>query len=94
MTPKGDQALYRQIRRSAQEAAALIPSGAKICMALGTGQPPALLAALAERARSGSVADLRIYYMLCTGIAGASVFDFALRDRICLLYTSPSPRDS
>ncbi|MBO9525564.1 MAG: acetyl-CoA hydrolase/transferase family protein [Sphingobium yanoikuyae] len=82
MTPKGDQALYQQTRRSAQEAAALIPSGAKICMALGTGQPPALLAALAERARSASVADLRIYYMLCTGIAGANVFDFALRDRI------------
>ena len=37
MTPKGDQALYQQTRRSAQEAAALIPSGAKICMALGTG---------------------------------------------------------
>lgn len=75
-------AIYGQKRRSAQEAAALIPAGAKICMALGTGQPPALLAALAERAQSGSVTDLRIYYMLCTGIAGASVFDFALRDRI------------
>ncbi|NEI72195.1 4-hydroxybutyrate--acetyl-CoA CoA transferase [Rhizobium lusitanum] len=76
------QTLYRERLRSAHEAVALIPSGAKIAMPIAAGQPPAVLAALAERARAGSVRDLRLYYLLCTGIAGTSVFDFDLRDRI------------
>lgn len=76
------QMLYRERLRSAHEAVALIPSGAKIAMPIAAGQPPAVLAALAERARAGSVRDLRLYYLLCTGIAGTSVFDFDLRDRI------------
>lgn len=76
------QMLYRERLRSAHEAVALIPSGAKIAMPIAAGQPPAILAALAERARAGSVRDLRLYYLLCTGIAGSSVFDFDLRDRI------------
>jgi len=76
------QTLYRERLLSAEDAAALIPSGAKVTMALGAGQPPALLAALAERARAGLIENVRIYYLLCTGIAGGSVFDFALADRI------------
>lgn len=76
------QMLYRERLRSAHEAVALIPSGAKVVMPIAAGQPPAILAALAERARAGSVRDLRLYYLLCTGIAGSSVFDFDLRDRI------------
>jgi itaconate CoA-transferase len=76
------QTQYRERLRSGAEAVALIPSGAKITMPIAAGQPPAILAALAERARAGSVRDLRLYYLLCTGIAGASVFDFDLRDRI------------
>lgn len=73
---------YRQKLRSAAEAAALIPSGAKVAMGLGAGQPPAILAAMAERAGAGVLTDVRFYYLLCTGIAGGSVFDFALRDRL------------
>jgi itaconate CoA-transferase len=76
------QTQYRERLRSGAEAVALIPTGAKITMPIAAGQPPAILAALAERARAGSVRDLRLYYLLCTGIAGASVFDFDLRDRI------------
>lgn len=73
---------YRACQRTAVDAAALIPSGAKVAMALGAGQPPAILAALAQAARAGTVRDVHIYYLLCTGIAGTSVFDFDLHDRL------------
>jgi itaconate CoA-transferase len=82
MATHDHQALYRARLRRASEAAALIPAGAKVAMALGAGQPPAILAALADRARGGAVHDVRIYYLLCTGIAGASVFDTTLSDRL------------
>lgn len=74
--------LYRERLCLAADAAALIPSNAKVTMGLAAGQPPAILAALAERAREGAVTDVRFYYLLCTGIAGGSVFDFDLRDRL------------
>jgi len=76
------QTLYRERLRPAQEAVALIPSGAKIAMPIAAGQPPGILAALAERARAHAVENIRLYYLLCTGVAGASVFDFDLRHRI------------
>ncbi|MET0363351.1 MAG: acetyl-CoA hydrolase/transferase C-terminal domain-containing protein [Sphingobium sp.] len=82
MSQTDHQQLYRERLRSAQDAAALIPSGAKVTMALGAGQPPAILAALADRARAGDIADVRFYYLLCTGIAGGSIFDFNLTDRL------------
>lgn len=67
---------------TAAEAVALIPSGAKIAMALGVGQPPALLKALADRAEAGQVDDLRLYYLLSTAIAGDTVLRYELMDRI------------
>ncbi|MGZ9723588.1 acetyl-CoA hydrolase/transferase family protein [Rhizobium miluonense] len=76
------QTLYRERLRPAREAVALIPSGAKIAMPIAAGQPPGILAALAERARAHAVENIRLYYLLCTGVAGASVFDFDLRHRI------------
>jgi itaconate CoA-transferase len=83
-------ALYRSRIMAADRAAALIPSGAKIAMGLGVSQPPALLRALADRATAGAVADLRLYYMLSTGIAGDTVLRPDLRDRIrpvCLFHS-------
>lgn len=67
---------------SAAEAVALIPSGAKIAMALGVGQPPAILKALADRAEAGEVENLRLYYLLSTAIAGDTVLRYELMDRI------------
>jgi itaconate CoA-transferase len=64
------------------EAAALIPSGAKIAMSLGVGQPPALLKAIADRVEAGQVDDLRLYYLLSTPIAGETVLRYELMDRI------------
>jgi len=76
------QTLYRERLRSAKEAVALIPSGAKVAMPIAAGQPPAILAALAEQARAGAIDKVRLHYLLCTGVAGTSVFDFDLRDTI------------
>lgn len=76
---------------TADQAVALIPSGAKIAMGLGVSQPPALLRALAERAAAGEVSDLRLYYMLSTAIAGETVLRYELRERIrpvCLFHSS------
>ncbi|MBB3289209.1 MULTISPECIES: acetyl-CoA hydrolase/transferase C-terminal domain-containing protein [unclassified Rhizobium] len=76
------QMLYRERLRSAKEAVDLIPSVAKVAMPIAAGQPPAILAALAERARAGAIDNLRLHYLLCTGVAGTSVFDFDLCDQI------------
>ncbi|WP_230279324.1 acetyl-CoA hydrolase/transferase family protein [Croceicoccus sp. Ery15] len=76
------QQLYSQKRVCADDAAARIASGARIAMPIGCGQPPAILNALANRARAGGsdvICDVRFYYLLCTGIAGQTIFDFDLR---------------
>lgn len=75
-------ALYAARLMQADAAAALIPSGAKVAMALGVGQPPALLQAIAQRAEAGQVDDLRLYYLLSTAIAGETVLRYDLMDRI------------
>jgi itaconate CoA-transferase len=74
--------LYADRRMTAGEAVAMIPSGAKMAMALGVGQPPAILKALADRAEAGEVDDLRLYYLLSTAIAGETVLRYDLMDRI------------
>jgi itaconate CoA-transferase len=74
--------LYARRLMAAADAVALIPSGARIAMALGVGQPPATLKALADRARAGQVDDLRLYYLLSTSIAGDTVLRYELMDRI------------
>jgi itaconate CoA-transferase len=76
------QKAYDERLLSAEQAAGLIASGAKVALALGAGQPPALLAALAERARRGEVENVRLHYLLCTGVAGSTVLDYDLTDRL------------
>ena len=86
--------LYRQRLMSAAEAAALIPSGAKVAMALGVGQPPAILKAISDRAAVGQIDELRLYYLLSTSIAGETVLRYELMDRIhpCSLFHSAIER--
>lgn len=74
--------LYRSKLVSAKEAAALVPSGAKITMGAVISQPPATFKALAERAEAGEVEDLRLYYLLSSGIAGSTVMRDELSERI------------
>lgn len=75
-------ALYAERLMSPVAAAALIPSGSRVAMALGVGQPPALLQALADRAEAREVGDINIYYLLSTAIAGETVLRFELTDRL------------
>ena len=68
--------LYAQRLTTPAVAAALIPSGARVAMALGVAQPPALLKALADRAEANAVGDVNIYYLLSTAIAGETVLAY------------------
>jgi itaconate CoA-transferase len=54
---------YEQRLTSAERAVATIPHGATVVVAFGVAAPPALLAALAARARAGDLRDVRTYYM-------------------------------
>ncbi|WP_404711800.1 acetyl-CoA hydrolase/transferase family protein [Sphingomonas sp. MMS24-J13] len=89
-----DAMLYRSRIMTADQAIALIPSGAKVAMGLGVSQPPALLRALADRAAACAVSDIHLYYMLSTAIAGETVLRYELRDRIrpICLFHSPVER--
>src|SRR5688572_26916965 len=73
---------YVAKRMTAAAAVALIKSGARIAMGLGVSQPPALLAALADRAARGDVDRLTIYYLLSTRIAGETVLRSNVAGRI------------
>lgn len=73
---------YRSRLRTAEEAVRMIPNGARIVMGLGVSQPPALLRALADRARAQDISDARIYYLLSTAIAGTSVIHADCGDRL------------
>ena len=55
---------YRARLRTPAEAVALIPDGALIVQSMAVGEPPALLEALAERARAGGVTDLTMTTLL------------------------------
>ena len=74
--------LYAERLMTADQAAALVRSGAKAAMGLGVSQPPALLKALAERAERGEVENVNLYYLLSTAIAGDTVLRYELMDRI------------
>lgn len=74
--------LVAQRTMTAEAAAALIPAGAKLAMSLGAGAPPALLAALAARARAEPQWQIAVHYMLSTAVAGRTILDPGLNDRI------------
>jgi itaconate CoA-transferase len=74
--------LYASKLTTPETAVADIPSGSKLSMAMAMSEPPALLGALADRAASGSIEDLKIYYFEATLIAGKSILRYELNDRI------------
>ncbi|THU00230.1 acetyl-CoA hydrolase/transferase family protein [Lampropedia puyangensis] len=75
-------AQYDAKKSTAEEAVALIPSGARIALGLAIAEPPAILKALAARAQVGEVGDLRMHYLLAGATAGQTVFQLELADRI------------
>lgn len=76
------QSEYAKKLTTAERAAEMIPSGAKVVLPVGAGLPPAILAALANRAKAGCVDQVSFYYLLGTGIAGQTVFDRSLIGRM------------
>src|SRR5271154_2981399 len=74
--------LYQSKLTTPDHAVATIPSGSRVSMGMAMTEPPALLTALAERAGSGLVEDLRLYYFEATSIAAKTVLRYELNDRI------------
>ncbi|PJG48311.1 4-hydroxybutyrate--acetyl-CoA CoA transferase [Sphingobium sp. LB126] len=73
---------YRAKTMTAAQAAALIPDDAKMVVGLGVSYPPALMDALADRVRSGTLTGGTLYCMLACAIASKSILAPDLHDRI------------
>jgi len=83
--------IYKSKLATPTDAVATIPSNSKMAMGMAMAQPPALLQALAERAKVGQVEALKLYYFEATAAAGKTVLDFDLADRIlpyCMFVTA------
>lgn len=63
------QESYRAKLVSAADAAATVPSGTQVLVAMGLGAPPGILRALADRIRADDLVDLDLYY----GIGGDAI---------------------
>ncbi|MCC6807493.1 MAG: acetyl-CoA hydrolase/transferase family protein [Deltaproteobacteria bacterium] len=59
-----------------------IASGSKLSMGMGVSEPPALLAAIADRVRHDALRDLRVYYFESKEHAKSTILAFDLLDRI------------
>ncbi|WP_343565036.1 acetyl-CoA hydrolase/transferase family protein [Kiloniella sp. b19] len=55
--------LYRLKKKTAADAVELIVDGKPLALSMGVSQPPALMSALADRVRRGSMTHLPVYYM-------------------------------
>lgn len=85
------KSLYQSKLTTPSLAVAAIPSGSRLSMGMAMAEPPALLQALADRARGGDVTDLRIYYFEATKIAGDTVLSYDINDHIqpyCMFVTA------
>lgn len=76
------ESAYLQKRVAAEEAIDLIPDGARIALGIGVSQPPALLRAMALKARSGTLNGIKLYYLLSSPVAGETVCAADLGDKI------------
>jgi itaconate CoA-transferase len=76
---------------TAAQAVSTIERGANLSMGMGVAEPPALLAALAERLRKNELSDLRLYYFESKQHAADTVLRAELLDRIaphCMFMSS------
>lgn len=74
--------LYQSKLTDADQAVSLINDTAKIAMGMAVSQPPALLQAIADRARAGKFKDLRVYYMHAEKPANDTILQYDLMDII------------
>jgi itaconate CoA-transferase len=73
---------YRSKLTDAAAAVAAIPSGAHVSMGMATAEPPALLAALADRVEAGALADLKLWYFHSLPHAATTLLRYELLDRV------------
>lgn len=81
---------YRSKLTSAQSAVSTIASGAHVAMAMAVAQPPALLAALAQRIERGALERLNLWYFHSMEQAASTILRFDLLDRVrphCMFLT-------
>ncbi len=85
------EALYAAKLMTPHNAVSRIASGSKISMGMAVAEPPALLAALAERAAAGDVDNLWVYYLHSSRYAAETILRYELMGAIrphCMFYTS------
>jgi itaconate CoA-transferase len=63
------QDAYLEKRTSAQNAVASIQDGSNLILGMSVAMPPALMAAVADRAKAGDFKRLNVYYMHASGAA-------------------------
>lgn len=73
---------YKRKLMSPEEAVRLIPDGASIVQPLGAGEPPAVLGAIADRARAGGFTNLTMRALLPFAATKATVLAPDLKDVI------------
>ena len=76
------QAEYQRKLRTPSQAAELIPDHSLIVQGSAIGEPPAMLQAVADRARAGGLTDVRMTALLPLGASARSTLQPDLRDRI------------
>src|SRR5437868_3097658 len=86
---------YRAKLRTADEAVGLIPDGAFVVQGNGVGEPPALLEAVARRARAGGFTRLTMTSLLPMTASARTILAPDLRDvvRWQSIFASGADRD-
>lgn len=74
--------LYKSKLTTADHAVAKIADSSNVVLSMGVSQPPALMTALAERVRNGSLSHLPLYYMHGSEGMEKTLFDPSLMDVI------------
>ena len=73
---------YREKTRTADEAVQLIPDGSLVVQGNAVGEPPALLHAVADRAKAGGLSELRMTSLLPMGASAQSILTPEVRQVI------------
>jgi itaconate CoA-transferase len=84
---------YHRKLTTPEQAVAAIPDGATLVHGMATGEPPALLGAIADRARRGDLRDLKVFSLLSMEHAARTILAPDLTDRIhlfCWFVSSPT----
>jgi itaconate CoA-transferase len=73
---------YRLKLTSPALAAELIPAQGTLSMGMAVSEPPALLAAIEDRIRRGTIEELRVYYSHSVAAAASTILKYEYMDRV------------